>query len=137
MRFKPKREQQSLVTDPVDLELSINEDNLNKELIDQPLKFRKWSRFEVEAAKALRLAELKLEHAKAKAYMNVKKQGGKMTVKDLEAAVALDAEVVSAQNNVLEAEEIHSDMKTAVKAFLQRHDALKDLAANRRKEIID
>lgn len=134
---KKERKSKSLITEPIDVELSIDEDQLNEELMNQPLLYRKWSTFEAGAATQVKKIELKLEHAKAQAYIEAKESGIKMTVKDLEAAVTLDEDVIKLNEQLIEAQEVLADMKTAVRAFLQRHDALKDLSANRRKELID
>lgn len=128
-----------ILSEDIDVELSINDDALNHELMEQPLKYRKWSGFEAKASKAVRNLNLQLEHAKSTAYVKAKSDAGtrKLTVKDLDAIVTLDADVMRLEAELIQAEEIHANMKTAVRAFLQRHDALKDLAANKRKELID
>jgi hypothetical protein len=77
----------------------------------------------------------KLDIAKANAYFEAKNNAtGKSTVKDLENMVMLDEKVQKLENELIEAEKIHADMKSATRAFVQRHDALKDLAANVRRE---
>lgn len=133
---KKERKNKSLITEPIDVELSIDEDELNEELMNQPLLYRKWSTFEAGAATEVKKLELRLEHAKAQAYLEAKESGIKMTVKDLEASVTLNENVIKLNEELIEAQEVLADMKTAVRAFLQRHDALKDLCANKRKELI-
>ena len=126
-----------LLTERVDLELSIDENNINAELMDQPLLYRKYSRLEAEAAAAMRAIETKLERAKAKAHLHFSKGSQKLKVRDVEALVMGDEDVIRLEQELIDAQELHSNMKGILVAFRQRHEALKDLSANIRKEIVD
>lgn len=144
MRFKPKNQsqpkstQKEILVDKIDQELFIDEQNLNSELMDQPLLFRKYARLEAEAAKAVRAIELKLDRIKSRVHLKIKVDvQNKVTVKDAEALVNVDEEVIKAQDELVNAMEVHDNMKGVLLAFRQRHDALKDLAANKRKEYAD
>lgn len=128
--------QVNIISDEVDQELFIDEERINDELMDQPLRFRKWANLENKAQKHLKAVQLKLEQAKAQAYIKIKASGAKVTIKDLEFQVTLDPEVLRLEEEVLEAEDLLASMKTATKAFYQRHEVLKDLCANLRKELI-
>ena len=132
-----KKQDENVILEGISSELYINTDRLNEELLDQPIKFKKWVELESEALKHLKNLENSLEIAEAEAYVKAKASGQKMTVKDLESAVALDEAVKLIKEQIIEAEAVCLDMKGAVRAFHQRHEALKDLCANKRKELID
>lgn len=145
MRFQaPKNNQsekpiknQELITDRIDQELFIDIQNINHELMNQPLLFRKYARLEAECNRMVRALEAELERSKAKAHLDLLKQGSKMKVADMEATVLLDENVKVVQDKLIEAKEVQENMKGALLAFRQRHDALKDLSANLRKEYGD
>lgn len=130
-----------LILEDVEQELYIEDEHINEELMDQPLKFRKWSKIEVQCERQVKTLKLALENAEAKAYSQVKEDyyqaGEKPTVKDLDAGVRLDEEVQRIKQELLEAESQLSDVKLIVRAFYQRHEVLKDIAANLRKDLID
>ena len=125
-----------LITETIELELSIDADNINAELIDQPLLYRKYSRLEAESAAQVRAIELALNRAEARAHLKFTKTGAKLKVRDLESLVATDETVQKLEDELQEALELHSNMKGVLVAFRQRHEALKDLSANLRKEIV-
>lgn len=127
----------NIISDDVEQELFIEEDYLNEEIMDQPLKFRKWARLEVEADRRVKSIRLKLEQTKAMAYLEAKRELNKPTVRELESYVSIDPDVVKIEDELIVAEAELSDAKMIVKAFYQRHESLKDLAANLRKELID
>jgi len=135
-KFQSKKE---LITDDIDVEseLYIEDEHLNEEIMDQPLKFRKWSRLEVRASRKTDAIELKLRTAEARAYSQAKNNEKKMTVKDIESYVDLDENVQQLRVELVDARAELLDLKMIVKAFYQRHESLKDLAANFRKELID
>lgn len=145
MRFKNSKNQekekparnQEIIVDKVDQELFIDILNINDELMNQPLLFRKYARLEAECNKVVRTLEVELERVKAKAHLDLLKSGAKLKVADAEATVLLDENVKVVQDKLIEAREVQEGMKGALLAFRQRHDALKDLSANLRKEYGD
>lgn len=126
-----------LVTDDPGRELSIDEDNLNQELMDQPLLFRKWTRMLSQVSKKAKAIKNKLEYQKALAVSKYASDGTGKKVREIEAAITLDAEVARLENELLDAEELVEEYTGIVKAFYQRHEMLKDLCANKRREFID
>jgi len=132
-RFKRKR---SLITDEIDLELVVDWENLNEELMNQPLLMRKWTKLKSEVtakAKAIKEHQKRLE-----ASVRFELAGDqKLKVKDLDARVLLDEQVIEAQEETIEAERLQEEYEGIVRSFWQRHDTLKELSANRRKEVID
>lgn len=144
MKFKkpkdfPKAKQGSggIIMGKIETELFIDQDNLNDELRDQPLLFRKYARLEAEAAKAVRAIELELDRTKAYCHIKISKENEKLKVADKEAMVKIDENVMQIEDELIDAMETHAEMKGILTAFRQRHDALKDLSANKRKELID
>lgn len=127
-----------VIVDDVAQELTIEEEYLNEELRDQPLRLRKWTRMEARVARKVKAIGNKLELAEAEAYQRARSSSkSKLTVKDLEIAVNLDPTVVELKEELEEAEEELQELKGVVKAFVQRHEALKEMCANIRKELID
>lgn len=126
-----------LIMGDVEQELYIEEECINEELMDQPLKFRKWSKMEVRCERKVKTLRLALENAEAKAYHEARKSQKKHTIKDLENAVKMDERVQELKEELIEAEGELSDIKMIVKSFYQRHEVLKDIAANLRKELLD
>lgn len=135
MRFGSR--QRETVGDDVSLDLAIDEQNLNKEIMDQPLLYKKYSELDAQAQKALRSAELYLSQVEAAAHLRYSRSADKLKVKDVDSMVKTDEEVINAKQKVSELQEQADRIRGALKACYQRHDALKDLAANRRKELVD
>ncbi len=136
-RRKKAMKSQELILEEVDQELFIEEESINEELRDQPLKFRKWSKLEAQCEKKVKSIRMSLENAEAEAYQAAKNEGEKKSVKDLEYEVRLDSEVQHLKKELDEAEHELADVKMIVKAFYQRHEMLKDLSANLRKDMMD
>ncbi len=140
---KPKKlvKSKELILGDVDEELYIEDEHINEELMDQPLKFRKWAKIEVKCERQVKTLRLALENAESNAYRNARldfaDRGEKPTIKDLEVSIKLDSEVQRIKTELLEAESQLADVKLIVKAFYQRHEVLKDIAANLRKELLD
>lgn len=126
-----------LISERVDLELSIEDENINAELMDQPLLYRKYSRMEAEAAAAVKAIQLKLKNTRANIHLEHSKGGAKLKVKDLESIVDTNEEVIKIENELIEAEEMHSNLKGILVAFRQRHEALKEVSTNLRNEFKD
>ena len=124
-----------LMNEPIDQDLFIDHSNLNEELLDQPLRFKKWSKLEAEASRAAKAAKIEAERVKATVHLQYAKEGGR--VSDIEAKVKIDDRVLKASEAQLEAEELHEQYKGFVRALHQKAEALKDLCANKRKELID
>lgn len=133
-RFGSKSREQ--VKDSVSMDLAIDEQKLNQEIMDQPLLYKKYSELDAGAQKALRSAELYLSQVEAASHIKYSKSETKLKVKDVDALVSIDPVVLEAKNKVIELQEQADKIRGALKACYQRHDALKDLAANKRKEFI-
>lgn len=135
MRFgNQKRE---AVTDRVTLDLAIDETNLNKEIMDQPLLYKKYSDLDAEAQSAVRLAELQLDQVKARAHLKYSNEGMKRKVAEVDAMVSVDAAVLEAKGNVIRLQEQADKIRGALKAAWQRHESLRELSTNKRKELSD
>jgi hypothetical protein len=133
MRFGNNKKE--ILKDQVEIDLSIDTENLNKEIMDQPLLFKKYSDLDAETQRAVRTAELQVARVKAEAHLKYSQKG--LKVKDVESMVDIDPVVVEVSNKLLELYETADKIRGIVKALYQRHESLKDLAANRRKELAD
>lgn len=129
----PEREEKRDVQD----ELRIDPHRLNEELMDQPLYYRKWSEMLAGVAKKAKLAKLVLEEKKAEKHIQYSQDGMSRKVKEVESAVLLDADVKKLERELIDAEELVEKFSGILRAFHQRAEALKDLNANKRKELID
>jgi hypothetical protein len=125
------------ILDQDDVRLQIDENNINKELMDQPLLFREYGKMEIEAGDAVRTLEVQLNRVKAKVHLDIMKNAAKFKVKDIENMVEIHADVVKVQDELLEAQSVHEDMRNLIMALRQRHEVLKDISANLRKELGD
>lgn len=131
------KEKGDLITEPIDRELFIDENNLNAELMDQPLLYRKYGKLKSKAHKNAKSVELKLEAVMAQARLEFKKSHSKATVAEIDALVLLDPKVQELQNQLLDAEELHEDLESILYSLRQRHENIKELCANIRKEMAD
>ncbi len=132
MSFKKKQEP---ILDQIDLALVIDSQNLNEELMNQPLAFRKWTKLKSEVTARAKTLDEYFKRVKAARRMAIAK-GGSFKVKDLDAEVELDDEVRRAKADLIEAERLQEEYEGIVRAFWQRHEVIKELAANVRKEIV-
>lgn len=126
-----------VIYEDADKELFIDEDELNEESANQPLTFRKWTKLKAEVNAKAKHIKQKLKQAEADAYLYYKKEGAGNKVKDLESLVETDVEVIKLRKELIEAEKLVEEYEGIVRSFHQRHEAIKDLAANRRKELAD
>ena len=133
----PPKKKKDLIHNDVDMELRIDDRHLNEELMDQPLFFRKWTRLLSEVSKKAKTIKLVLEETEAALHSKLSNDGKGRKVKEIESMVALDADVKRIKRDLIEAEGLVQEFEGIVKAFYQRHEMLKDLAANKRKELID
>lgn len=124
-----------LIVDEIDQELDIDPEDLNEELAHQPLLMRKYTRLASEVISKLRAVEDNLKYVEGKAYLKYKKEGG--TIKEVEARVDTDDEVKQARQEVQETQALHKEYEGIVRSIMQRHDALKEICANIRKEMVD
>ena len=130
-----KKKQDDLIHEDADLELCIDDEELNAELIDQPLLFRKWVKIKARVHKNAKVIKQKLKEVEAQTHLRLSKAGGR--VKDIEALVELDEEVIKMRHQLIEAEELLEEYEGIARAFFQRHESLKELCANVRKEMAE
>jgi hypothetical protein len=126
--------QGGIISDPAELELYIDMDNLNGELQDQPLLMHKWAREKTRASRAVKAIRAKLYQVERKVYDRLAFKG--LKVKDMELMAKTDPEVVQVQRELDDTEQHFEYLTEVVYAFKQRHEVLKDLAANARKEMM-
>lgn len=129
----PKKNE--LITDDASMELSIDKDHINDEIMNQPLLLRKWTDICSKASKNVKIIELQLERAKARWYLEYKKEGG--SVKELDSRVKLNEEVVELENKLIDREKTLEQLKGVVTGFRQRHELLKEISTNIRKDLED
>jgi hypothetical protein len=132
-RFKRK----DIVHADVDQELYIDLNHLNEELMDQPLLFRKWTGLKAEIERKVKSIKLMLDETKSHLYLQFSNDGTGKKVKEVDAAVTLNDDVKRLERELIDAEETLTKFEGICRAFHQRGEALKDLCANRRREVID
>lgn len=132
-RFKTR----SMVADPLEKELSIDSQRLNEEIMDQPLLYKKWSTLAAQVSKKAKLFKLNLEEKEAELYVLYSSDGTGKKVKEIESAVSLNPDIRRLKRDLIDAEELLEQYEGIIRAFYQRHEMLKDLAANARRELID
>jgi hypothetical protein len=109
--------------------------NLNGELMDQSLLMRKWTKAKAMASRTAKIIRNKLEYTKAQIYREGVKKGYR--VGDIQAEVTAHPSVQQLTVELAEAEFEFDQLDGIVRAFVQKHDALKDLSANVRKGMED
>lgn len=124
-----------LIYEKVDQELMIDIKNINGELMDQALLMRKWTKAKSMASKRAKAVRNKLEYTKAQIYRDGVRKGWR--VGDIQAEVTVNPTVQELTNELTEAEFELEQLEGIVRAFHQKHDALKDLSANVRKGMED
>jgi hypothetical protein len=139
-RFKRQetpKPQQNIIHEREERELVIDDQNLNKELMDQPLLMKKYTKILAELNKKASLVKYKLEEREAELQLQFSSDGTGKRVADIEASITLDEQVKKLKRELLDAVEQAEQFTGIVKSIAQRHDALKDLCANARKELKD
>lgn len=124
-----------IIFEDVDKELFIDNEALNEELMDQPLLLRKWIRIKAQVNKKVRIVQQKLKETEASVHLKCSNEGGR--VKDVESKVELDPEVTKLRYELIEAEALAEEYEGIARAFFQRHEALKEICANIRKELAE
>jgi hypothetical protein len=128
---------EGIIHESIDRELYIDINNINDELMDQPLLYRKYTQLKSNSFRNLSALKNKLEQIEATARLEFKKTHNKSTVAELDAMIALDPSVRDVQDQYLNAQEDFDNLEGIVYALRQRHEAIKELAANLRKEMAD
>jgi hypothetical protein len=135
-RFERKTNPPSeIITDPAELELFIDINNLNGELQDQPLLMHKWAKLKSQAGRRVKAIKAKLYQVERQVYDKLAFKG--LKVKDMELMAKTDKNVLQVQNELDDAEAQFEYLTDVVWCFRQRHESLKDLAANARKAMLD
>lgn len=125
----------SLITTSIDKELWIDQEDLNNELGDSPLRLRKYTKLKADVHRKLKAIARKLEMARAEAHESYSKEGGR--VKDVEHKVETDPAVMKIKEEHDEAEVLFEEYTGIVRAFFARHESIKEICANIRKEMGD
>ncbi len=135
---KPDRyKNREMITDDVEKHISIDDSRINEELQDHALHFRKYTKILSNLQKKAKAIKLKLEEVEATVYVRLSNDGQGRKVKEIDSMIVLDPEVAKLKRDLLDAEEMVSEYEGIVKALYQRHEMLKDLCANRRKDLLD
>lgn len=134
---QPKENPKDLVTDKEEFDLIIDDSNLNKELMDQSLLMRKYTRLASEANKIAKIKKLMREEKESELQLKFSMDGTGKRVKEVEASISLDSEVKKLKRDEIDAEELAEKFNGMVKSVHQRHEMLKDLCANKRKDLVD
>jgi hypothetical protein len=124
-----------IITDPAEIELYIDIDNLNGELQDQPLLMHKWAKIKSQAGRKVKAIKAQLYQMERKVYDKLSFKG--LKVKDMELMAKTDPEVLHVQSQLDDAEAEFEYLMDVVWCFKQRHESLKDLSANARKAMLD
>lgn len=137
LRGKDNLVKQNVLSDPADIELSIDTGQINHEIMDQPLLMRKWTKLKAEVSARAKSIKDQVKRTEAGVRLGIMKGEKGLKVKDIDAHVELDPQVIKVKDELIEAERLLEEYEGIVRAFYQRHESLKDLAANIRKEVID
>lgn len=126
-----------LFEDPVDNDLYIDANRLNEELMDQSLRYSKWVRLKAEASYKVKAIKNQLKVTEATVRCDLRQNAKGLRVADVDAEIDKDENIVNLRTQLIEAEKYFELYEGFVRGFSQRADMLKDLCANRRKELID
>lgn len=126
-----------LLVDDMDFDLYINPDELNNELMDQPLRYAKWGKLKADANKKVKAIKHQLEITQSEVRRGIRNSNPSLKVAEIEGRIKEDEGVIRLQEELIEAEYIAERIEIATKAFYQRGDLLKELSTNRRRELID
>jgi len=124
-----------IVKDDVELDLSIDFDGINDELMESALMLKKYGDFVTSALRKRKAVALKKDEIEALTYAKLSAKGG-MKVKELESHVTLSSDVQRLNRELLEAESQEDSLKRIYYAFKARHESIKELSANIRKEML-
>lgn len=127
----------NMLTDSYDNDLFINENELNNELLDQSLRYMKYAKLKAKANKNVKVIKRKLDEIAGSVRSIVREENPSLRVADVDGKVNQNEEVKQVKIELEEAEYIAELLQDATYAFRQRSEMLKDLSANRRKEVID
>jgi hypothetical protein len=112
-------------------DLTINEGRLDREWIEQPSRYMKYSELSAQWDSKAKRAKEKVEITKAELYKQIKEEasesGDKITDKGIEASILTHKKYKEAMEEYLEANEKSSIYYSAVKAFEHRKSALENL----------
>lgn len=133
----PSAKRRELLKEGIDQELSIDDMNLNRELMDQALYFRKYTKELSKVQRKAKSIKITFEQAEARLYVKLSNDGKGRKVKEIESMVLLDESLSEIREQLHDAEQLVTEYEGIVKAFYQRHEMLKDLCANARRDMVD
>lgn len=124
-----------IIHEDIDQELFIDDENINEELMEQPLLFRKYTKIKAKLVAKSAAIKQKLKETEARAYAKYAAPGNK--VREIESSIDCDPDVLQLRKEHIEAERMVEEYEGIVIAFRQRHDVLKELSTNKRRDLID
>lgn len=132
----PKQARTMLEKKSISEELSINDLHLNEEIMGQPLLMRKYTQELSKLRKKCKSIKNQLELKEARLAVKFANDGKGKRVSEIEASIIQDDEVQKLRIELYDAEELQDEYEGIVRSIAQRMDALKDLSANIRKELL-
>jgi len=120
----------------IDEEIRINDLHLNEELMGQPLLMRKYTKELASLRKKVKGIKNQLELKESALKIVLSNDGKGRKVAEIEAMTIADASVQELRVQLYDAEELEDEFEGIVKSIAQRMEALKDLCANVRKELM-
>jgi hypothetical protein len=131
----PRIKRREVIKEGIDQELSIDQNYLNEEIMDQPLYFRKYTRELAKIKRKVAAVEQQLDYRESQLVMELSSDGKGRKVAEVQAMVCKDETIQKLKTELADAKELEVEFEGIVKAFAQRHEMLKDLSANLRKEL--
>lgn len=130
-----RKGREPLVKTDIQQELTISDLHLNEELMGQPLLMRKYTKEFAKLKRQVKAIKNQLELKESSIRTLLWNDGKARKVAEVDAMVLSDVEVQKLRVELYDAEELQDEFEGIVKSIHQRHEMLKDLCANARKEL--
>jgi len=127
-----KYREDELILDDVSKDLLIDRDALNKELLDSSLLLKKYGEFKTRTYKKYKVVEQQLKNIEEDLFLRAE---GK-NLKEKECRVGQNQSVRELRMHLIDADAEAKQFANYYAQFLTRHEAIKELCANVRKELV-
>lgn len=116
-------------------DLQIDVKNINNELKRQAQLFYQYLKKKTDMKTEIKYQKMDLSLLEAD-YLKTKNTA-KLKVKEIEALLMENDEILNKRERIIELEDMLEDFENVVKAMAQKHDCIKEISMNLRREIIE
>lgn len=116
-------------------DLEINTNKINEELKKQAKLFYAYCKEKIDLKTKIKYEKLDLQLLESFKLKTI--DTSKLRAKEIEALLNQDDEIIKKKESIIDLESDLEDFENIIKSLVQKHECLKEISMNQRREIID